>query len=331
MKMWAAIILSLVLVTTVQAQTDPSLSETYEGARLTFQYPADWNIDANLDAENAFIIHIPIPGEGAIGEGMVMSRDDLPALISVQTDSKSSALKFAQDSAAELVGDGSVFQVGIAVELQINDRDAAYVDVLGLLPSRFAVMSLNDDAKLLVMLNGVPQQFSEAMPILFEVLSTMRLDGDDKPIAEPAEIIYALPDIHTRKDSWSFLHPADWPTEEGNSFTLMRVPGIETTIGISAYHDNQAADLQSWAEETVNNIMAQVNTGEHTISDVSIDNHEALRLDFVIAEENFGYTEVFLYREPDIIIRLTIIGTITDIAILTPIVEQIIASVEVLN
>jgi hypothetical protein len=200
-----------------------------------------------------------------------------------------------------------------------------------MVPIRQVTLTVSEDAKLTVMLSGVPSQFIEVMPTLLEVLNTVRLTGDETPVVEPADVVYMLPDTHARAEAWKFRHPADWPTEEGNSYTLLVVPGMETTIGISAIHHTAAADLDGWAADTLDSIVAQVGGGEHATSQLSLNDQPAVRLDFVVVEEDFGYMELFFHSGDDVLVRLSVIGTPDDIAILTPVVEQIITTVKILN
>jgi hypothetical protein len=335
MKNWMALLIGifLLLPTPANAQTDVTeidLSQTYTDETLTLNYPEDWKLveDSVLD----IIFNIPISGEGQVGEGVVMSREELVAMVSLQPGGAESALEFAQESVSDFIADADVFEAGIAVGLTINDRDAAFADVLGMLPFREVVLTVSKEAKLEVELHGVPSQFTEVMPTLFEVLNTVRLVGDETPIVEPAVVEYILADTHIRAEAWTFDHPAEWPTEEGKSFTLIVVPGLETTIGISAVTHELAADLDGWVEETLGRLEEQVgDSGERTTSELSLNEQPAMRLDFVLAEADFGYTELFLYAGNDTLVRLTVIGTPNDIAILNPVFEQIITTVAILD
>ncbi len=315
------------LISEAQSGPSPELTETYAGEDFTLQYPAEWTLDAAVGDAEAFTFHILIAGEGAVGEGMVMSRDDMTALMSLQTSEADSALVFVRQQVDELVGDGGVFQAGIAMGFTISGRDAAFADVQGMLPVRFVGITLGDDSHVLVMLSGVPQQFIEVMPALIEVLNSARLPGDDTVI-DDAAVDYLLPETHLRVEEWTFQYPEDWTVEEQDAYSLLVIPGTQTTVGISVLRDPDAAQLEGWAEVVLGNLLENFPNGEHELRELTLDDRTALRLDFRVSQMETGFTQWFLYLGEDALVNLTVIGAPLDIEMLSPLIEALVGTVQ---
>ena len=332
MKLLSTVLLSACLLApalvTAQAEIDAPQMVSYESDEFTLQYPDSWEVDTVAESTDGLVFHIPIAGEGSVGDGIVLQREDLRAMVGVQAGGKESAYDFALNLVAGLASGEGGFKAGMALAFRVGERDAAFADVLGLLPLRFVVMTLDNESKLVIMLAGIPAQFAESMPMLLDVMNTVRLPDDDTP-AEATVIEYLLPETHIRKNDWSFNYPAGWIAEDQQSYTLLTVPGIDTTIGISTNYDNAASDLAGWSNAVLDSLLSRVPEGEHETITLEVNGSPALRLDFRIPEEDFGFTELFVNPGDNILVSMTAIGAPLDITMLDPVMEQIAATVEI--
>lgn len=149
-----------------------------------------------------------------------------------------------------------------------------------------------------------------------------------KSHVDDAAVEYLLPETHVRAGGWRFQYPTDWTVDEQNAYTLLVIPGTETTIGISALRDPDAARLDSWAEAVLDNLLRNFPTGEHEFHELTLDDHPARRLDFRVPQQESGFTQWFLYAGEDVLVNLTIIGAPLDIDMLSPLIEALVVTVQ---
>ncbi len=327
MNRYLAIVAGLcLLLGTVVASAQDDV-EMYETEAFTLRYPADWEVVNDAETSGA-IFSIPIEGQGSGGEDIVIEREDVRALFSLETRDDGSALGFAR-SMAEGMTEDTDSRLGLALSFTINDRDAAYVDVIGMFTFRHIVIVLDEETYLQVLLTGVVEQFVEVMPTMFDVLNTVRLSGDDTPIEETV-VEYDLAQTHVRKGRWSFRYPVDWSSEEGDAFTQLTVPSLQTTIATSVLRRPNADDLEFWAQTVQDNVMGNLpETAEASISEFELSEFEALRLTIVIPQENIRFTQLFVHPEDEVVVLLSIIGPPQEVEMLLPVAAAIADTVEI--
>lgn len=327
MKRWIWIVLVVLgmLPFTAVAQDDavlPELTETYTTDTFQMNYPADWT-----PGKEVSVFSIPLAGEGAVGDGIAIQRDDLTATFTLVSGEKLTA----HDLAVQVAGDWAEgipnYTQGVVLDVTVNGREAAFADVLGLLPVRFVTLALGNDQYLQVMLAGVTEQFTAVLPTLWRVFDTARLTGDDAPQDESLVVHYTLAQDYQREDYWDFSIPADWMTQEAETYTLLIIPGMETTIGISAVHDDNAADPHLWGDQVLQNVMASAPDAEYEEMDIIIGDYPALQQNFSITDQNLGYTQFIAYGGEDIQINVSVIGPLSEIPVLTPVIRDIIPTV----
>ncbi|MCB9451121.1 MAG: hypothetical protein H6672_06755 [Anaerolineaceae bacterium] len=329
-KRWIGILLAILLLPlAVHAQNAdlPELTETWTTDTFSLNYPADWMPSKELDGN----FSIPIAGEGAVGDGIALSREDLTATFSLVSREKLTAhdlaLEVAQDWAASIPD----YALGVVLDATINEREATFADVSGMFPVRFVVLALGNDQYLQVMLVGVPEQFTAVMPTLWAVLDSARLDGDDTLPSKELTVQYTLAQAHQRKGYWNFSIPADWTTQEADTYTLLVIPGIETTIGVSAVNDDFAADLHVWGDQVYQNVTASAPDVEYDEKEFMIGEYPTLQQNFRLVSEGLGFTEFIAYAGEDVQINISVIGPLPEVSMLIPVVQDIIVTVVVDN
>lgn len=329
MKRWIGLLIVILglLPFTAAAQDAalPELTETFTTDTYSFKYPADWT----PSAEHQGNFSIPIAGEGAVGDGIAISRDDLTATFTLLNQEGTTAHDLAASAAQDWAKNVPDYTTGLTLDLTINEREATFVDVNGIFPLRFVAASLGHDRYLQLMLVGVSEQFTAAMPVLWAVFDTARLKGDDTPLADTLEVHYTLTQNHQRKNGWDFSIPADWQTQEAESYTLLVIPGMETTIGISAIHDLDAADPHVWASQVHDNVMEAAPGAESEALDLTIGEYPAFQENFRIVSDNLGYTQFVAYAGEDIQISVSVIGPLAELPALLPVVLDIIPTVRI--
>lgn len=319
----------LLLPTIVLAQdSDTDLSEVYETNNFTISYPEDWSIVDDLTGNSGVAFSVPVAGAGGGLRGVIVQREDIRVWLTLSENDDRTALELVQDNADDFMDGLSDAEMGLSLEFLINDREVAFADVHSLFPQRYMAMIVDKDTVLEAMIIGVPTQFITVMPTLMEVLNTFRLADDDSEIEE-LNVEYVLPETHRRRGDWSFDYPAEWDMEDRDTFTLMTVPSIETTLGLGATHQRDASDLEGYAGEFLDNILDQAPDLEYEVYEFETEDYVAIRTDFTDPESDFAYTSIVAYMEEDILITFTIIGTTEEIMMLLPVVEQIIETVTV--
>ncbi len=327
MKRWIWIVLVVLgtLPFTAVAQDDavlPELTETYTTDTFHMNYPADWT-----PGKEVSVFSIPLAGEGAVGDGIAIQRDDLTATFTLVSGEKLTA----HDLAVQVAGDSAEgipdYRQGVLLDVTVNGREASFVDVLGLFPVRFVTLALGNDQYLQVMLVGVTEQFTAVLPTLWAVFDTVRLTEDDAPQSESLVVHYTLVQDYQRKDYWDFSIPADWTTQEAETYTLLIIPGMETTIGVSLVRDDNAANPHIWGDQVYQNVMASAPDAEYEEMDITIGDFPALQQNFSITDQNLGYTQFITYGGEDVQINVSVIGPLSEIPVLTPVIRDIIATV----
>lgn len=321
----------LLLSSLVAAQDENTeLSEIYESGDFTINYPEDWELIDDLTSEIGIGFSIPIAGLGGGGEGFIIQREDTRIWLNISENDGDSALEQTQAAASEFAEGIPDTQLTFSAEYLINGREVAFVDLQSMIPQRFVTMVLDEDTIFEGWVIGVPSQFVAVMPTLNEVLNTIRLADDDSDI-EDLDVQYILSETHNRDGEWSFDYPRGWETEEGNSYTLMVIPNIETSIGLSASTNPiiKREELSFYAEMTRDSILEQDPTLDYEIFEIEKEAFSAIQTNFTDEESDFAYTSIVAYMEKDTIITISVIGSINEAAMLTPIIENIIASVVV--
>ena len=257
------------------------------------------------------LLTAPIAGSGGTG-GFVVDQETMSVLLSIVPNDGEPPLAQAEAMAMDMIDGMPDGQVGLSLAMLVNDMPTAYSDANnGLFIQRFLVMTLDKENQVSVMLNGVGVgQFNEAMPIVLEILNTLRLAGDDTPVGD-LDVTYILQETHTRAGEWEFDYPSGWLAEEGNGFTLLTIPNVEPTFGLSIIPASAGIDIDDWADDVRQNILNNVSEAETSITELVVDGFEVRLMQAVIPGDNVGLTQLIASPdESDAIYNLSILGDV---------------------
>lgn len=309
-------IMVLLLTFTSYAQEDFS-TETF-----SFIYPEDWTITEQNETSVIFSAPIAATGEGQTG-GFSIQTDGMSIFV-VLEETPMNALELAE-SQLEDIADGDVFTAEPVIEYVINNHDAAMVDSNSMLFSwRIITMSLDEDYTMLVTMTGVTEQFIQATPLVFDLLNSVRLAGDDTPV-EPLSPWITLEQSHTRTaDGMVFEYPAGWDFSEEETYTLLIIPDSTVTIGVSGipYPPDSPVDeaeLSSIVDEFIGIVTDQYPSFEvaQDLTVVSLNEDQTAVTALLIDEaEDYAYGYIVYNFGDNFLGRITVIGGIDDMAAL---------------
>ncbi len=311
-RLWLVCICLLCLLLPLQAQDEIDLTETYATDVFSIQYPADWEINAEMANETSVLLTAPIAGRSSNNSDIIVNLQSMTVLVSVVPNEGDSPFSQVEAMAMNFVDEVPDTQQGLSLAMLVNDMPTAHSDASNILLSqRFIVMSVDKETQADVLMNGAGlSQFNEAMPIVLGMLNTLRLAGDDTPI-EALDVEYILQETHTRAGEWEFDYPSGWIVEENDAFTLLAIPNVEPTFGLSIIPAPVGIAIDDWADEVRQNILNNVSEAETSITELTVEGFDVRLMQAVISEENFGLTQ--LIASPDdseALFNLSIIGDV---------------------
>lgn len=301
------------------SQAGPA-NKLWENADFSFEYPGDWTLD-EVDALDGVFFRAPFAGESDPGSGFVISQPDMSVIVNLNQGLDPDAPLFdPQTSDDEMLAFELNFMLnGLEAGSQHLGNEMFRVHTLKL--------RLDETTQVSVLLSGVSTaQIAAARPLALQLLNSLRLAGDDSPV-DPLKVVYDFPEDHVRQGEWGFSHPADWITEEQNSYTLLVPPGLQTTIGLSTpfwRNEAEAADIDAVMDQQVQNIVESLGDTGYELYEVDLKGVRGLRLDIIDEAENFGYTQVMAYTEGNWSHNMTFVGTPGDIALLEDIIPDLL-------
>lgn len=230
------LLLSLFVVMSAQAQEAIGLSNQYEDDVFSLNYPDNWEIleEDSIDGES--IVFSVSAGEDGQSSGLQSSITSSYTgaeghiVLSIVENDGDETLEWAESRADEF--DDRRHDPGLVLEFKLNGLKGAYADILGETPQRFFALRLDDEILVDVVITAETDDILALSPMLYEVLNTLRINNDDSEI-DDLEFSYTLSGTHERRRDWVFGYPDSWSTEEYDYFTLLVVPNMETTLGVS--------------------------------------------------------------------------------------------------
>jgi|GEM_PF-6938526 len=213
------LLLGLVVMPVAQAQDVTELPEQYEDDIFSLNYPDNWEIIEDDSIEGESIAFMVSANEGS-------SNAETQIVLSIIENDDDDPLERARD----IPFDDRDNVVGLELEFKLNGLAGAYVDVIGDTTQRLFVLRVDDETLVDVVISGDTDDILALSATVYAVLNTLRLDDSE---IDDLKFSYILSETHERRRDWSFKYPDGWSTDDYDNFTLLIIPGMETTLGVS--------------------------------------------------------------------------------------------------
>lgn len=296
---------------------------------FSMDIPDDWELVSEGDGSAAFSVPLENPGNPS-AEGIVVELDRMGVFFALESyeDETAETVLIAQYEDIDLN-----FPPGEPVLFAINDMPAAYVDSgADFLGTRSIVVDLSDGQFIVVDLMGTLDQRWLAAPLIFDVLNTLRLEGDDTPV-EQLVIIEELGETFTRSDDQlTFDYPAHWLLEEQDSYTLLLLP-TGSSIGISGEKTGSHVDNE-FIKFVIDDIAGRLEANSDFVVDgepisFEIDGRPGIRIVGTETGTDVGFTYLVIQLNDDMIAVISAFGLADEVRILQGTLMAIAESVSV--
>ena len=144
--------------------------------------------------------------------------------------------------------------------LKLNGLKGAYADIIGTQPRRFFALRLDDEILVDIVITAETDEILALSPVLYEMLNTLRISNDDSEI-DDMKFSYIFSETHERRRDWTFGYPDAWSTEELDNFTLLVVPDMETTLGVSFNYYPAGTETLDEYVDYLNELFTENNAG----------------------------------------------------------------------
>lgn len=310
------LLLSLFVMMSAQAQEDIDLPNQYEDDVFSLNYPSNWEIleEDSVDGES---IVFSVTSSYTSAEGRIV--------LSIVENDGDETLEWAENRADEF--DDRRHDLGLVLEFKLNGLKGAYADILGETPQRFFALRLDDELLVDIVITAETDDILALSPTLYEVLNTLRINNDDSEI-DDLEFNYILPETHERQHNWVFGYPDGWSAEDYDYFTLLIVPNMETTLGVS--FNNYPAGTETLDEyvDYLNDLLIENN------GDLDYENspYEFEGIPFVLTRYEldgvFGYASLSASPRNNRVTTVSISGLTEEIEYFVALAEAIILTID---